>query len=66
MLGNSSAVRELDERCYSLLDANAQLCLRVHGLGLQCSRLARERDPSNEEYVSGESCRVTGAGRDHC
>lgn len=35
-------LQELDKRCYSLLDSNAQLCLRLQELGLDYTGLARQ------------------------
>ncbi|CAM9558824.1 unnamed protein product, partial [Scytosiphon promiscuus] len=38
----ADGVRKLDQRCYTLLEANARLCLRVQGLGLEFAGLSRE------------------------
>lgn len=34
-------MRELDRQCYSLLESNAQLCLKLQGLGLEYAGLTR-------------------------
>lgn len=34
--------KELDKRCYDLLESNARLCLRLQSLGLEYSSLRRE------------------------
>ena len=47
-----TAVRELDRRCYSLLEANAQLCLKLQGLGLEYAGLTRELLNSGSKLVS--------------
>lgn len=39
--GGSAALRELDRQCYSLLESNAQLCLKLQGLGLEYAGLTR-------------------------
>eukprot|EP00903_Cladosiphon_okamuranus_P018583 g17106.t1 len=39
--GGGSALRELDRQCYSLLESNAQLCLKLQGLGLEYAGLTR-------------------------
>lgn len=36
-----AALRELDRQCYSLLESNAQLCLKLQGLGLEYAGLTR-------------------------
>ncbi|CBJ33436.1 hypothetical protein Esi_0483_0014 [Ectocarpus siliculosus] len=46
------ALRELDRACYSLLESNAQLCLRIQGLGLEYAGLTRELMASG----GGEHC----------
>jgi len=40
--GREVDLKELDQRCYSLLESNARLCLRLQGLGLEYAGLARE------------------------
>lgn len=45
-------VRDLDRRCYSLLEANAQLCLKLQGLGLEYAGLTRELLDSGSKLVS--------------
>lgn len=52
---DGAAVRELDRRCYSLLEANAQLCLRLQGLGLEYAGLTRELLDSGPKLVSNSS-----------
>lgn len=52
---DGAAVRELDRRCYSLLEANAQLCLRLQGLGLEYAGLTREMLDSGPKLVSNRS-----------
>ena len=42
-------MRELDQRCYSLLESNARLCLRLQGLGLEYAGLVRELLRTAEE-----------------
>lgn len=39
--GGGAALRELDCQCYSLLESNAQLCLKLQGLGLEYAGLTR-------------------------
>ncbi|CAM9505793.1 unnamed protein product [Ectocarpus sp. 12 AP-2014] len=41
-VGTGPALRELDRACYSLLESNAQLCLRLQGLGLEYAGLIRQ------------------------
>lgn len=37
----TASLKELDKRCYDLLESNARLCLRMQELGLAYSSLAR-------------------------
>lgn len=50
-----AALKEMDHKCYSLLESNAQLCLRVQGLGLEYAGLTRELLDSGWGEVSGPS-----------
>lgn len=49
--GGEVDLRELDQRCYSLLESNARLCLRLQGLGLEYAGLARELLAAGEVRV---------------
>lgn len=53
-VGTGPALRELDRACYSLLESNAQLCLRLQGLGLEYAGLTRELMASGAGEVSGD------------
>lgn len=58
----TEAVRELDDRCYTLLEANAQLCLRLQGLALEFAGLTRELLASGSGEVSHFSSYAFGGG----
>lgn len=47
--GGAAATKELDRRCYSLLESNAQLCLKLQGLGLEYAGLTRVLLAAGEE-----------------
>lgn len=53
-VGAGPALRELDRACYSLLESNAQLCLRLQGLGLEYAGLTRELMASGDREVRGD------------
>ncbi|CAB1106792.1 unnamed protein product [Ectocarpus sp. CCAP 1310/34] len=50
-VGAGPALRELDRACYSLLESNAQLCLRLQGLGLEYAGLSRQLLASGAKEV---------------
>ncbi|CAN0219457.1 unnamed protein product, partial [Ectocarpus sp. 8 AP-2014] len=63
-VGTGPALRELDRACYSLLESNAQLCLRLQGLGLEYAGLTRELmasgagEPLDGEHRHGSGFRL--------
>lgn len=56
-------LQELDRQCYSLLESNAQLCLRLQGLGLDYTGLARRLAAEEKEVKC--SCRRLRLGRQY-
>ena len=46
------SLKELDQRCYDLLESNARLCLRLQALGLEYTGLTRDLLVSGEDKVS--------------
>ncbi|CAN0083794.1 unnamed protein product [Ectocarpus sp. 12 AP-2014] len=59
-VGTGPALRELDRACYSLLESNAHLCLRLQGLGLEYAGLIRQR------MASGAGGPLDGEHRHGC
>lgn len=57
--GGELSVKELDKRCYDLLECNARLCLRIQELGLGYSGLVREINDGERGGAAAPASGVT-------